>query len=74
MSGITLAQAQERLDGWLAADAAVSSNQSYSINDRTLTRANAAEIRRNIDYWSDKVEKLSARSGGRGGVRYAVPN
>lgn len=73
MAGITVAQAQARLDAWLDADAAVSGNQSYTINGRVLTRANAAEIRKNIDYWDDKVKTLSARSGGRGSIRYGVP-
>lgn len=70
MPGITLAQAQGRLDAWLEADAAVARNQSYSINNRAMTRADAAEIRQNIDYWQAKVNELSASPGGGRRVRY----
>lgn len=66
MSGITLANAEAQLALWLAADAAVASNQSYSINTggsaRQLTRADAAEIRNNIEYWDGWCRKLSGTS------------
>lgn len=64
MAGITLAQAQARLTDWLAADAAVAKNQSYSVAGRALTRANAREIRENISYWDEQVKRLS-----RGGIK-----
>lgn len=72
MPAITLAQAEARLADWLAADEAVATGQSYQIGGRSLTRASAAEIRRNIDYWERRVNRLSS---GRGGarVRYLVP-
>lgn len=70
MAGITLAQAQARLDSWLEADAAVARNQSYSINNRALTRADAAQIRENIDYWQGKVNELIASPTGGRRVRY----
>lgn len=63
MAGITLEQAQAKLERWLAADDAVASGQSYSIDGRSLSRADAAEIRANIDYWEAKVNRLS-RGGG----------
>jgi hypothetical protein len=59
MAGITLAQAEAHLAVWLAADEAVATGQSYTIGGRSLSRANAAEIRSNIDYWEAKVQKLS---------------
>lgn len=64
MAGLTLAQAQARLDAWLAADDAVANSQSYTIEGRSLTRADARTIRENIDYWEAKVQSLS-----RGGLR-----
>ena len=64
MAGITLAQAQTQLDNWIAASTAVAKNQSYTIGDRTLTRANAREIRENVDFWDTKVQRLT-----RGGIR-----
>ena len=64
MAGITLDQAQAQLTLWLAADSAVASGQSYSIGDRHLTRANATEITKKIDYWDMQVQRLT-----RGGIR-----
>lgn len=72
MPGITLAAAQAQLDLWLAADAAVASGQSYSIKDRSLTRADAGEITQKIEYWNGWVQKLSRASRGRGRTRYVV--
>jgi hypothetical protein len=66
MPGITLEIAQAQLQRWLDADTGVAKSQSYSIDDRTLTRANAAEITNKIEYWSLKVQLLSARASGRG--------
>lgn len=63
MAGITLAQAEAQLSTWLAANTAVSSGQSYSIGNRSLTRVNSTEILKNIDFWDKKVQQLS-RSGG----------
>lgn len=64
MPGITLSQAETQLAAWLAADTAVASGQAYSIAGRSLTRANAKEIRENITFWDAKVQNLS-----RGGIR-----
>jgi hypothetical protein len=61
---ITLAQAEAKLTKWLAADDAVASGQSFAMGDKTLTLANSAEIRENIDYWEAKVSHLSnSRTG-----------
>ena len=78
MAGITLAQAQARLDLWLEADAGVATSQSYEIETgngrRKLTRADAEQIRKNIDYWQAKVTALTpAAAGGRRRTRYLVP-
>lgn len=59
MAGITQAQADAQLTLWLAADAAVASGQSYAMGGRSLTRANAAEIRQNIEFWDRKARQLS---------------
>lgn len=72
MAGITLAQAQAQLEAWLAASTAVAKSQSYEIDGRKLTRANAAEIRNSIDYWSGKVNILTSRNSGRGRARTVV--
>ena len=65
MAGITLAQAQSKLDEYLAAETAVLTGQSYEIGGRKLERANLREIQRGIDAWDNRVKRLSARSGGR---------
>ena len=51
MTGITRAVALQHLSQWLAADLAVSTGQSYTIGDRTLTRVDAQTIADMIDYW-----------------------
>ncbi|MFK5951775.1 MAG: DUF6148 family protein [Desulfobacterium sp.] len=64
MAGITLSQAEAKLTTWMAAEDAVATSQAYSIGARQLTRANLKEIRETIDYWEQKVNRLS-----RGGIR-----
>ncbi len=59
MAGITLAQAETQLDLWITADAAVAAGQAYSIGGRSLTRANAKEIRENIVFWDNQVKRLT---------------
>ena len=77
MAGITLAQAETNLTAWLTASEAVATGQSYSISvgssSRSLTRADAGEIREMIGYWNGMVEKLTGRAQGRGRTRYVVP-
>ena len=63
MAGITLAQAEAQLTAWLAASTAVAGGQAYSIAGRSLTRANAAEIRESIKFWNEQVKTLTR--GGR---------
>jgi hypothetical protein len=74
--GVTLQQAQAQLAAWLAASLAVASNQEYEIDTgsagrRRLKRADAAEIRKQIDYWRATVNALTPN--GRRRVRYVVP-
>jgi len=64
MAGITLAQAQAKLTGWMSADDALQSSQEYSMGSRKLTRADSKEIRENIIFWNEQVNALS-RSGRR---------
>lgn len=68
MAGITKEQAEAQLNAWLAASEAVAQGQSYTIStdsgSRSLTRANAQEILRQIQFWDTQVKRLS-----RGGIR-----
>lgn len=67
---ITLERAKTHYDAWLDAELAVSTGQSYSIGSRSLTRANLAEIRKQIDYWENKVAALTITANG-GRIRRA---
>ncbi len=67
MAGITIAQAQAQLDAWLNASLKVSQGQEYTIGNRTLKRADLAEINSSINMWQTQVTRLSA--GGGGGMR-----
>jgi hypothetical protein len=68
MFGLTLEEAQAQLTAWLAASQAVSQSQAYTIatesGSRSLTRADAAEIRKQISFWEKQLRRLS-----RGGLR-----
>jgi hypothetical protein len=64
MAGITLAQAEEKLALWLAAEEKVASGQEYSIGNRTLKRVNLFQIREQIKYWDATVRKLSRGTSG----------
>jgi len=64
MAGITLAEAEAQLAAWLAASTAVADGQSYTIADRSLTRADARAIQSQIQFWDKKVKDLT-----RGGIK-----
>jgi hypothetical protein len=62
--GITLAEAKTQLAAWMTADAQLASGaQSVRVNtagtDRTITRADAEQIRKNIEFWDSKVRELA---------------
>lgn len=71
--GITLAEAQAKLITWMAADDAVALKQSYSIEGRSLTLADAALINRNVDYWRKVVARKSSAAAGRSRLYYGEP-
>ena len=59
MAGITAEQAEAKLAEYLAAETAVLSGQSCTINGRELTMANLAEIQKGIEIWNRRAQKLS---------------
>lgn len=59
MPGITLAQAEAKLTLWMDAEDKVAAGQSYSIQGRSLTRADLSEIGERIDKWDARVKRLS---------------
>lgn len=72
MAGITLAQAQEQLDAYLAAERAVLTNQSYEIAGRKLTRADLSSIQAGIKTWNARVVDLSGTARARSRRRTIV--
>lgn len=69
---ITLAKATAQLDLWLEADASTATGQSYTINGRTLTRANATEITNKIQYWSSVESQLMRVANGEGSINVSL--
>jgi hypothetical protein len=70
MAGLTSAQWQERLDLYVACEKAILQNQAYSIGNRSMTRADLAEVRAAISQCNDELVRQS-RGGLR--VRYLMP-
>lgn len=75
MTAITLSTARRHLDAWLEAELACTTNQSYTIGSRTLTRADLSEIRQTIRYWQGMMTKLEnqKKRGGRNGAYQIIP-
>jgi hypothetical protein len=77
MAGITLTEAQAQLTAWMAASTAVASGQAYSMSSgagsRSLTRADAKEIRENIRFWNDMVKSLSTGSTSGPQINTGIP-
>lgn len=58
-----LQTAQDHLDDWLAAERAISTGSSYSIDGKSLTRADSDTVLSRITYWQGVVESFSGRGG-----------
>jgi hypothetical protein len=71
---ISLPQAQAALASWIAADAAVSSNQTYTIDGRTVSRADAEAITEKINYWSRVEAGLLRQADGYSSVSVKLAN
>jgi len=72
MAGITLDQAQAKLDEYLAAETKVLAGQAYTIGGRSMTRADLADIRAGVEAWNTRVINLSRVSGGRSRARTII--
>ncbi len=66
MSIISKEIARRHLEMWLEAEEAVSTGQSYQIEQMTLTRASLKQIRESITYWEEKVAAIEHEEKGRG--------
>lgn len=73
--GITPEIAQKHLEEWLEAELEITTHQSYRLGNQTLTMADLAEIRKEIEYWRQMAEKLAVqeRTGGRNRFYHVVP-
>lgn len=74
MAGITLEQAEAKLQTWMEAEEKIARGQGYSIGDRRLTRADLYTVRGEIEYWNNKVKELeTAETTGRNKMYRFVP-
>jgi hypothetical protein len=60
MSTISQAKAIEMCTLYMEAEEAVLKGQSYSIGDRSLTRADLKQIATQRKYWCNKADQLAA--------------
>jgi len=73
MAGITLAQAESRLQAYLDAEAKVLAGQRVEIDGQALTRANLEQIQTGINTWDARVKALTASASGRARARTVRP-
>ena len=75
MAAITLEVAKKHLETWLEAETEVAINQAYTVGGKSFTRANLGEIRKQIEYWGNKVQALEnvAKRKGRNRIYRVVP-
>lgn len=66
MAVISKEIARQHLEMWLEAEAAVSTGQSYQIEQMVLTRASLKQIRESIIFWENKVAAAEAEEKNRG--------
>ena len=60
---MTREQLQERLDAYIAAEAACLKGQSYRIGDRELRRADLSEIRAAVTALSEELKQMNLKHG-----------
>ena len=69
MAGITLAQAEAKLATWLDAEEKLTLGQAVSLEGRSLTRADLAQVGQRVAYWDRYCKRLS---GDRRGMQRVV--
>lgn len=55
MSQYTQAEALEQWAAWKACSLALANNQSYTLGDKTWTRADGETVRQNLQYWQGQL-------------------
>lgn len=73
MAGITLAQAQTKLDEYLAAESKILAGQKVELDGRALTRADLAQVQKGVELWDSRVKVLAAAAAGRSRMRTVAP-
>ena len=71
MPAISLVTAESKLALWLDAEAQLALGQAVSFEGRTLTRASLAEVRQQISYWEERVNRAS-RGAGRTSIQRVI--
>ena len=66
MAGLTLAQAEAKLQEYLDAETRVLNSQEYSIAGRSNKMAMLEDIQTGIDRWDLRVKTLTQAASGRG--------
>lgn len=66
---------RRKLETWLAAEEAIATGQRYQIDDRSLTRADLYDVRKEIEFWEGKLVAAIAEEqcGGRNRTYHFVP-
>ena len=64
MAGLTQEQAQTQLGNAIAALNSAYTNQSYSIEGRSLSRQSISDLQDAVDYWDKKVKELEENADG----------
>lgn len=62
---LTLEEVRENLALWRKAEQAIATAQSYTMGNRTLTRANLNEVIKRINYWEEKETEIEMRAQGK---------
>ena len=67
--------ARHHLNAWLEAELELTTHQSYKIGSRSLTKADLGQIRKQIEFWQNRVAQLenAEKHGGRNRVVRVVP-
>ena len=72
MAGISLEIARKHLSAWLEAELEVTTHQSYTIGSRSLTKADLADIRQQIEFWKNEVARLETSKSAAGETAFSV--
>lgn len=67
--------ARHHLNAWMEAELELTTHQSYKIGSRSLTKADLGQIRKQIEFWQNRVAQLenAEKRGGRNRVVRVVP-